>query len=383
MTKRLFDENVYLQESKAKIIDRTEEAIILDQTIFFPVGGGQEADGGTINGLVVKDVREKNGTIYHYMDEQPTEIDVELKIDWDKRLDGMQQHCGEHILSGIIKDVYDGNNKGFHIGKDFITIDIDKKIDNDMLLVIEDLANDAIYKNIELIIDYPEDDSPFDHPVRKDVTVDENIRVVTIPGVDCVACCGTHPHRTGEVGIIKLFKVEKNKGMSRIYFKCGKRALLDLRNKADIVKTLNQEFSSDDKSLLERYYADKEKNETLKKSFIELNRKQIEVTIKEQVNEEKDLQCLVFDQLAGQDMNFVIKKVTEKLNAVILLYSKSANKVMLSHDGSFDVKCNELFKSVKEYGGKGGGNLKVAQAMFTDTEEGMRFVDYLVEAIDV
>jgi alanyl-tRNA synthetase len=171
--------------------------------------------------------------------------------------------------------------------------------------------------------------------------------------------------------------------MSRIFFKCGSRALLDLRHKTDIVKTLNQEFSSDDSTLLERFYAEKEKNEQLKKSYVELSRKQIDRSIDEQLIEGKTCQTLIFDQLSGQDMNYVIKKVSEKINVVLLVYSKSAKKVMLSHDGSFDVKCNELFKEIKSYGGKGGGSQKVAQGMFSDEVSGLNFIAYLKEGIDV
>ncbi|WP_240840918.1 alanyl-tRNA editing protein [Acidaminobacter sp. JC074] len=381
MTKRLFDEDVYMTTCHANIIERTDQAVILDQTIFFPTGGGQYADKGTINGVEVIDVKEKAGVIYHYVKEMITEDQVELSIDWEKRFDEMQQHCGEHILSGVIKLLYDGNNKGFHIGKDYVTIDMDIKITGDMLVEIEDKANEAIYKNIELDFTYADDLSGVDLPVRKDVTVDENIRIVTIPEIDCVACCGTHPHRTGEVGIIKLYKVEKNKGMHRIFFKCGKRALRDLRRKTDIIKVFNQEFSSDDESLLDRYYADKAKSEDLKKAYIALNRKQIDLNIEDQLDTEKSYQRMVFDVLSGQDMNYVIKQVSDKMNTVILIYSKSEKKVMLSHDGTKDVKCNEIFKKIRDFGGKGGGSMKVAQGVFEDNDAGMIFVKYVEEAL--
>jgi len=381
MTKRLFDENVYMTSCHAKIVERTDDAVVLDQTIFFPTGGGQYADKGTINGVEVVDVKEKSGVIYHYVKEMIQENQVELVIDWDKRLDEMQQHCGEHILSGIIKQLYDGNNKGFHIGKDYVTIDMDIKITADMLIEIEDKANDVIYKNISLEFTYADDLSGVELPVRKDVTVDEDIRIVTIPNVDCVACCGTHPLRTGEVGIIKLYKVEKNKGMHRIFFKCGRRALEDLRRKTEIVKAFNQEFSSDDETVLERYYSDKSKWEQLKKSYITLNRKQIDNTVREQINKDSSYQLILFDVLSGQDMNYVIKQVSEKLNTVILIYSNSEKKVMLSHDGSHDVKCNEIFKTIREFGGKGGGNTKVAQGIFEDNDAGMMFVKYIEEQL--
>ncbi len=377
MTKRLFDENVYLTTTQAKVIDRIEGAVVLDQTIFFPIGGGQSADKGTINDIEVTDVKEKDGVIYHYLSEQPKSDEVILTIDWNKRLDEMQQHCGEHILSGIIKKKYDGNNKGFHMGKEFVTIDMDIKITDEMLIAIEDDANEVIYNNLSLEITYADDESEVDLPVRKDVTVDENIRIVTIPEVDCVACCGTHPLRTGEVGIIKLYKVEKNKGYHRIYFKCGKRALLDFRRKTDIIKTFNQEFSSDDSTVLERFYSDKEKNEHLKKSYITLNRKSIDDSVISQVVENRSYQKLVFDELSGQDMNYVIKKVSESMNSIVLIYSKSESKVMLSHDGSHNIKCGEIFRKVKEFGGKGGGNHKVAQGVFDDNEAGMIFLKYV------
>lgn len=377
MTRRLFDEDVYLKTCTAKIIERTEDAILLDQTIFFPVGGGQSADRGTINDLEVIDVKEKEGVIYHYMEEMPEGDDVVLKIDWEKRFDEMQQHCGEHILSGIVKKLYDGNNKGFHIGKEYVTIDMDIKIDKAMMKTIEDAANDAIYENIPLDFTYADDKSGVALPVRKDVTVDENIRVVTIPNVDCVACCGTHPHRTGEVGLIKLFKVEKNKGFHRIYFKCGKRAMADFYKKAEIVKTLNQEFSSDDSTLLNRYYSEKEKQESLKKSYIALNRKSMDDQVLKTLDPSKSYQKFVFENLSGQDMNYVIKSVSDKMNTVVLIFSKSEKKIMLSHDGSHDVKCGEVFRKIKEFGGKGGGNHKVAQGVFEDVEAAMIFVTYV------
>jgi len=381
MTKRLFDEDVYMTSCQAKIVERTEDAVVLDQTIFFPTGGGQYADKGTINGIEVVDVKEKSGVIYHYVNEMIQENQVELIIDWDKRLDEMQQHCGEHILSGIIKQLYDGNNKGFHIGQDYVTIDMDIKINAEMLIEIEDKANDVIYRNISLDFTYADDLSGVELPVRKDVTVNENIRIVTIPNVDCVACCGTHPLRTGEVGIIKLYKVEKNKGMHRIFFKCGKRALEDLRRKTEIVKAFNQEFSSDDETVLERYYSDKSKWEQLKKSYITLNRKQIDKTLEEQLNKDTSYQLILFDVLSGQDMNYVIKQISDKMNTVILIYSNSEKKVMLSHDGSHDVKCNEIFKKIREFGGKGGGNTKVAQGIFEDNDAGMMFVKYIEEQL--
>lgn len=379
MTRKLYEEDVYMTSCTAKVVGNEGLNYYFDQTIFFPEGGGQNADIGYINGIEVLDVQEKGHEIRHTLKSPLTSDQVEMQIDWDKRFDEMQQHCGEHILSGVIMDHYGGKNKGFHIGKDFVTIDIDCEITNDMLDEIEDKANDAIYQNIPLTFELMKDDGMYD--LRKEPTVTEDVRIVTIPGVDCVACCGTHPRQTGEVGLIKLFKVEKNKGLYRIYFKCGKRAMRDLNRKTKLVQYFNQQYSSDDLSLIERYEQEKVKQETLRKEFIALNREKINGVIESQLTTAA-LQVLVFDNLSSQDMNYVIKQVSEKMNVVILIHSKSENKVMLSHDGSHKIHCGQLFKVIKEYDGRGGGNAKTAQGVFTDTEKGTRFVDYLKNEIE-
>lgn len=372
---KLYEKDVYLTSAEAELIEEKDGGYLFSQTIFAPEAGGQFADKGTINGIQVIDVKEKDDQIIHYLEEKLNDDHVTMHIEWAHRLDQMQQHCGEHILSGIIKKEYDGNNKGFHMGKEYVTIDLDCKITDAMLDTIEDLANQAIYNNIELKFEYTNTIEELNQPIRKDATVMKDIRVVTIPGVDCVACCGTHPKRTGDVGLIKLYKVEKNKAYSRIYFKCGKRALDDARRKTKIVQTLNQQYSSDDSTLLDRMSKEKDKYENIKKTFIELNRSLIDDQIKQDIDDQKTYQKFVIDYLPSQDMNYVIKKVSEKINSVILVYSKSENKIMLSHDGSHDVHCGELFRSIKSYHGKGGGNQKVAQGVFENLEDGMHFME--------
>ncbi|MBN2797155.1 MAG: alanyl-tRNA editing protein [Clostridia bacterium] len=374
MTKKLFEENAYLKTCQAKVVLKDGLKYYFDQTVFFPEGGGQSADKGTINNIEVLDVRETENGICHILASELHDEFVEMVIDWEKRFDEMQQHCGEHILSGVIFDHYQGKNKGFHIGKDYVTIDIDHEIKPEMLIDIENLANQAIYDNIELNFEYMSDDKAYF--LRKEPTVEENVRIVTIPGVDCVACCGTHPTRTGEVGIVKLYKVEKNKGLSRIFFKCGKRALIDLQEKTNIVQYFNRQYSSDDSTLVERFEKEKEKNEILKKKYIQLHREAIEKIINEQMSQDA-VQYFSFEDLSGQGMNDVIKSVSEKGNYIILIYSILEHKVMLSHDGSHNLHCGQLFKSIRDYNGKGGGNQKTAQGVFESSEDAEKFIAYV------
>lgn len=374
MTKKLYEENVYLKSCKAKVVKSDGLKYYFDQTIFFPEGGGQTSDKGSINGIEVLDVKESDQGICHTLKSSLDRDEVEMIIDWDKRFDEMQQHCGEHILSGVIYDHFKGVNKGFHIGKDYVTIDMDIEITSDMLKEIENLSNQAIYDNIPLKFDYTDDSS--NYHLRKEPTVEEDVRIVSIPGVDCVACCGTHPNRTGEVGIIKLYKVEKNKGMSRISFKCGTRALKDLQKKTDIVQYFNQQYSADDYTVIERFEKEKEKYESMKKAYIKLHRQAIYKGVDDQLTNEV-IQFMSFDDLSGQGMNDVIKYASDQGNYVLFIHSQSENKVMLSHDGSHDIHCGQIFKSIKSYNGRGGGNQKTAQGVFQSNEDAVKFIDYV------
>ncbi len=388
MTKRLFEQDVYKIEHVAniiKVIEAKKVTVVLDETIFFPIGGGQAADKGYIDGIEVLDVIEKDGEIHHILASEPENKKVSLKVNWQQRLDQMQQHCGEHILSGVIKSEYDGNNKGFHLGDDYVTVDVDlKEITKEMLDNIEDLANEAIYKNIEIKTDILDSkEKALKYPVRKDLTVDEDIRVVHIPDVDCVACCGTHPNRTGDVGIIKIFKAEKNKGMTRIFFKCGKRALNDLRKKTNIITSLNKIYSSDDNSLIERMNSERDKNEIMKKEYIKLNRKRLDEITLEALIGDNNFINLDFEELSSNDMNYIIKNMSEKKEAVILLYSDSEKKIILSSHEKFDIHCGSIFKVIRSFNGKGGGNKKTAQGVFVTTEDAKLFLEEVIKNIEV
>jgi alanyl-tRNA synthetase len=185
---------------------------VLDKTIFFPEGGGQPCDTGYIDDARVAYVFEKEGIIYHRIDKLIPEKKVLAKLDYDRRLDHMQQHCGEHILSGVFLKLYGGRNKGFHMGEDYVTADIDlEDITEEMVNKAEERANIDIYKS-KLVKTYVVDKEQADKlPLRKELKVDSDIRIVDIEGVDIVACCGTHPRLTSEVGIIKVLKTEKYK----------------------------------------------------------------------------------------------------------------------------------------------------------------------------
>lgn len=200
--------------------------VTLDRTAFYPEGGGQPADHGVLGGVTVTDVHEKDGVIFHTCDKvvEPGST-VEGSIDWTRRFDHMQQHSGEHILSGLLCSLYDCSNVGFHLGADTVTIDYDRELTWEQVLEAERQANEAIWRDTPAEITFPAPDAlaQLDYRSKKELT--GQVRIVEFPGVDICACCGTHVTHTGEIGMVKLLSVEKFREGVRIEMICGKRVL--------------------------------------------------------------------------------------------------------------------------------------------------------------
>ncbi len=245
-TKRLFDEDAYLTEFEAKVLSCTETEtgfeMVFDQTAFFPEGGGQFPDKGTLNGIEVLDVQEdKEGLIHHFtrIGFAPGEK-VYGKIDWLRRFDFMQQHSGEHIFSGIAHSEFGATNVGFHLGLDETTIDLDVPLNEEQVFEIETAANKAVYENVPFMISYPSEEELEVLPYRSKKKLSGKIRIVTVPGYDICACCGTHVKTAGEIGIIKVTAFQNYKGGTRLFMLCGKRAFLDYQSKnRDLIKVTN------------------------------------------------------------------------------------------------------------------------------------------------
>lgn len=229
-TRRLYYEDVYKKEFTAKVLECRKAKkgfhIILDESAFYPEGGGQPSDTGYLNDAKVSEVHEKDGELLHYTD-KPLDPDSEVtgKIDWAKRFDLMQQHSGEHMVSGLIHAAYGYDNVGFHMGSDTITVDLNGPLDETQLAEIEQKTNEKIWEDFEVKILYPtpEELEKIDYRSKKELT--GQVRIVEFPGVDICACCGTHVTHTGEIGMVKLLSVEKFREGVRIEMICGKRVL--------------------------------------------------------------------------------------------------------------------------------------------------------------
>ena len=232
-TNRLFRENVYLRECDASIRSvSTREGkvlITLDQTIFFPTGGGQSCDLGTINDFAVVDVYEYEDDIFHCVACAPDALrvgdSVHLTLDWARRFDNMQRHCGEHILSGTFHRLFGAENVGFHIGAEAVRMDTSVPISPEGLRQAELAANRIVWQDVPVLISYPTREELAALVYRSKKEIEGQVRIVTIPGADVCACCGTHTRTTGQVGQIKILASENYKGGVRLSVVCGARAL--------------------------------------------------------------------------------------------------------------------------------------------------------------
>ncbi len=249
MTRKLYYEDCHLAVFSAAVTgcEPCEKGfeVTLDATAFYPEGGGQACDLGTLGGVAVLDVQERGEEIIHLC-EGPLEMGAEVEgiIDYDRRFDLMQQHTGEHIVSGIIHRHYGFHNVGFHMGANYIEIDFDGVIPADALGAIEREANEALWKNLEVKCWYPTEEELPHVFYRTKKALPWPVRIVQVPGYDSCACCGVHVAHTGEVGLVKLFSVVGLRGGSRIEMACGARALELLNRVYDQNRLVSQAFSA-------------------------------------------------------------------------------------------------------------------------------------------
>lgn len=423
-TKELFRDDVYMKEAQGTVISVTEKdgktLVVLDQTLFFPEGGGQTCDLGTIDGKNVLDVYLFDKTIYHQVD-APLDafkegMAVTMAIDWERRFDNMQRHCGEHILTGIFYKLYGGINRGFHMGDDYMTIDISLEEDPSFTSVTWDMAKEAelkanqvIWENLPMVtqhFDTLQEASKV--PVRKKVAIEEDITLVGIGSKDAgwgtCACCGTHPAHTGDVGLIKVFKVESNKGMWRIYFEAGQRAFKKYQFELDVLHALGNKLSAGPEDLLMKYEGQQDKVKDIRNHLHDLTKYVCEKEVKElssaletvslgeavidsqgevENTSSAEAKCgsrpvfaKEYDALSIDDLLNIGRSLIPDIKSLLCLVHVPTNTVLLFSDGKVD--CGKLVKeNASIYNGKGGGNDTSARAIFTKKEYVDTFIDLL------
>ncbi len=408
---KLYQQDRYLKNWTARITsvrasDETpgQFTLTLDQTAFFPEGGGQSCDTGTIETSYGKfrviDVQEDGENVIHTVlpaddsgtPELSTGTEVTCSLDWDRRFDNMQRHCGEHILSGIFFSLFGGVNRGFHMGHDYMTIDISLEEKPEITeITYQDALRAELEANRVIWSDAPVTVLRFDSreeaekmPLRKALAFDEDISIVCVGSVenasDCVACCGTHPDTAGQVGLIKIYKIEKYKGMFRIYFEAGQRALADYDIKHDMLTDLSNRYSSSVEDFPSKLKAQEEKTAALKDELFHLKKAYIEneYTRLDAILDGADANVVVYplEHLSLDDAFSMGKHYMGKTGRLIMLYAKKNTSYILVSDGN--IKCGALVKEYASfYNGKGGGNDTSARAIFSNADDAALFADLI------
>ena len=317
MTEKLFYEDGYIKEFRGTVLSCTEDRkegqynVILDRTAFFPEGGGQYGDTGWLDDVEVLDTQEKDGVIWHRTNAPLSEgKEITGKLNWEQRFDKMQQHTGEHMVSGIVHKWFGYNNVGFHLGDEVCTMDFDGEISREQLEKVEWEANQGVVENVEVLVSYPPKKELETLDYRSKIEIEGQVRIITIPGYDVCACCAPHVKRTGEIGIIKLTGVQRYKGGVRITLLCGFRALKDYAAKEQRAAKISHSLCAKETEIDEAVERLKEERDHWKELCKNLQKQWLRAQIPDVKMGERT--CLFQENLNPEEMREVLNAVLEK-----------------------------------------------------------------------
>lgn len=369
MTIKLYDNDSYATEFDATVIscEKTDKGYktLLDRTLFFPEEGGQCSDKGHIDGVEITHVELNGDNIYHYSD-NPFEAGgtVHGTIDFELRFRNMQNHTGEHIICGIAHSLYGYENVGFHLGADYVTMDLSGELTNEDLRKIEILANKAVVANMPVTCRYPsaEELKTLDYRAKLDII--ENVRIVTVGDVDCCACCAPHVARTGEIGTIKILDAIRYKGGMRLNILCGSLALEDYHNRYIRNVEISGLLSAKQQDIVTAVQKLLDDNNALKQQLADKNR-QITAVIAQGVQPSDGNICLYNSMLTPDMLRLVANEAMSKAGGILVVLCGSDDEgykyVMATADGDISPAVKDANSALN---GRGGGKGNMAQGSF-------------------
>jgi alanyl-tRNA synthetase len=377
---RLYYADSYLWEFQGMVVDARQDGekwhVRLDQSAFYPTSGGQPHDTGTLNDVPVVDVFIEDGAVFHTVT-KPLSIGEKVvgHIDAKRRLDFMQQHCGQHILSRCFEDLMDVETVGFHLGAEWVTIDLNvQRLSWADIERAEWRANEVVWENRPVSARFVTPEELVHFSLRRPPKVTEDIRIVSIEGFDDNACGGTHPSATGAVGAIKVVKSESMRGGVRLTFVCGARALADFQKKTSVLREVGQALSTGVDELLPTVQKLQSNAVRAQKQIDEAKEAVAEATARELIAKAAVLDNgthVVVHALHGSADFADLKRLGAKIcqafgdgvPACIAVVGEAGERLMVQLLSSApSLPANEWFKaSVAPLGGKGGGNRQAAQ----------------------
>lgn len=368
MTVKLYDMDSHLSEFSATVLSCENAVAVLDKTAFFPEGGGQTSDTGYIDGVRVNNVQIKDGVIYHYLEKDiESGKTVYCKLDWDERFRKMQNHSGEHIISGIVHSLYGYDNVGFHLSKTEMTMDFSGVLTREDLNKIELLANKAVWENVKFNCYYPENLENLEYRSKLDLT--EDVRIVEIENYDRCACCAPHVNTSAEIGIIKILDFEKNKGGVRLWVKCGADALADYNLKYQSGLKISSLLCTEQGNIataVERLV----KNEgDLKFKITDLKRRLIAEKVKA-FSDDSSITAEFESDMDIKELQLYADALYKKAGGIRAVFSGKENEYFFAIVGN-EAPLQELFKQMKNnLNIRGGGRGSMVQGtVFAERSE--------------
>ena len=375
MTEKLYDTDSYLKEFQATVLSCEQKnentwRVVLDKTAFFPEGGGQTGDNGWLNDVEVTDTREKAGVIYH---ETKASLEggtqVAGKIDFAARFDKMQQHTGEHILSGIVCSTYNYNNVGFHLSSEITTLDFDGELSTEQVRELEIRVNQAIHANIPVQVKFPAKDELADMEYRSKIEIEGQVRIVEIPGIDRCACCAPHVKTTAEVGLLKIQSCDRHRGGCRLTIVCGMRALKDYQQKQESVGKVSAALSAKPEKIAEAVEHLQEQQAKLREQLNHIQAMYLQEKL-DKIHTEDQCVCIFEEALDSIAMRNFVNGAMDRCDGVCGAFigsDKSGYHYIL---GSKELDVREISKQLNvKFGGKGGGKPQMVQGSLNGTQK--------------
>ena len=397
MTERLYYEDSYLKEFKAKVLKKIKidnrPAVVLGETAFYPTSGGQPYDKGVIQDVPIVEVVEEGDEIIHILKEELKEkINSEVvgKIDWERRFDHMQQHLGQHILSGVLMKLWGVETVSFHLGEEVCTLDIAKeKLTEEEAKKAEECANEIIFDNRPVKCYFVEGEEELKRlNLRKVPEKTGKIRIIEVEDFDLSACGGTHCRATGEVGLIKITKWEKRGEKIRLEFICGRRAWKDYFWKNELIKNISNKLTIKDSELGEAIDRMLEERKEIRKELKEFKEKLQDYEaldlLREGAIKKGNIKVInkVFEEKNFQEAMGLSQKIINLDESVVVLFGVKSEgaKILFACSRALKYDMNGLIREAGKFiEGRGGGAPNFAQAGGKKAEGVHEALDFALE----
>lgn len=391
MAKKLYYQDAYIKEFHANIVKQDKDNdgssyVVLDQTAFYPTGGGQPFDTGWIGEAEVRNVEEIEGEIRHYLNRPLQEDEVNCVIHWERRFDHMQQHSGQHILTAAFENLLGYKTVSFHLGAETLTIDLNTaQLTEEEALKAESLANQIIVENRPIETKWVTEEELSRYPLRKETMVKEDIRLVIIPEFDYNGCGGTHPHSTGEVQVIKILDWERQKKNIRVEFVCGGRVVSELGRKQKILMGLTKLLNAPQKDMESAVERLLEQGKRLEKDLDNAKELLLRFEAKDLIEKNAESIGGLFENRTIQELQKLARYIIAlDPGKLVFLVSKNENLLQIVCARGADRIENMravISSALALINGKGGGSDAFAQGGGEALVTGEQMLDYLAETV--